>query len=88
MTPVRFTSTALAAAALVAALPLGAARAQSPMTMTPLPGANPDNYKDTSSRARREEAKERQKKADDAKRAQHPHKPDEGKKTPDANSPG
>ena len=81
-------ASSLVLAALVAALPLGAARAQSPMTMTPLPGANPDNYKDTSSKARREQAKERQKKAEDAKRAQHPQKPDEGKKTPDANSPG
>jgi hypothetical protein len=78
----------LALAAAILALPLAAAHAQSPMTDTPMPHANPDNAKDTSSKARREAAKEKQKKAEDAKKAHKPEKPDEGKKTPDANSPG
>lgn len=67
--------------AAVAALPLGAAHAQSPMTMTPIAGANQDNYKDTSSKAKREaEAK----KAAEARKA---HKPADAKKAPDANAP-
>lgn len=77
----------LALVAAIAALPLAAAHAQSPMTMTPIPGANPDNAKDTTSKARREAAADRQKKAADAKKAHKAEKPDEGKKTPDANSP-
>jgi hypothetical protein len=72
----------LVIAAAVAALPLGAAHAQSPMTMTPIAGANQDNYKDTSSKAKRDAA--RDKKAADAKKA---HKPDDAKKAPDASSP-
>lgn len=75
----------LALVAAMAALPLGAAHAQSPMTMTPIPGANPDNAKDTTSKAKREADK--QKKAADAKKAHKAEKPAEGKKTPDANSP-
>ena len=78
----------LAIAAAVLALPLGAAHAQSPMTMTPIPGANPDNAKDTSSKAKREAAEKKRKKAEEARKTHKTEKPDEGKKTPDANSPG
>lgn len=78
----------LALAAAILGLPLGAAAHAQPMTATPIPYANPDNAKDTSSKASREAAREKQKKAEAAKKAHKPEKPDQGKKTPDANSPG
>jgi hypothetical protein len=77
----------LASAAAFAMTAIGA-QAQSSMTLQPLPYSNPDNAKDTSSKAKRDADKERRKKAEEAKKAHKVEKPDEGKKTPDANSPG
>ena len=75
-------------AAALAAAPFTVARAQSPMTATPIPYANQDNFKDATSKARREVDRNREARADQARQARRARSAREGGKKPAAGRSG